>query len=215
MSVRAPAAAARTSTTRGLEFGHHRGRVAHGLGQRRRALLDAAHACCRDGGDVLVRQHLRGAIGQSAARPTRSGRLARNRSKFDCTESMTGYCSLGTGPSCASRPRSRAGRCTAARSRPAATARPACPCEMGVCESMSAMTCTRSAARLSILMADHAAHFDAQVAHGAAAIQTRDAALEVDLVALCSRGHRRCPRTSRRTGRPSWRSSSTKAPTAV
>ena len=33
----------------------------------------------------------------SAARPTRSGRLARNRSKFDCTESMTGYCSLGTG----------------------------------------------------------------------------------------------------------------------
>ena len=71
--------------------------------------------------------------------------------------------------------------------------RPVTPCsdsdasvslEIGVCESMSAMTCTRSDGALVDADGHHAAHFDAEVAHRAAAIQPRDAALEVDLVAL-------------------------------
>jgi hypothetical protein len=89
----------------------------------------------------------------SDARPTRSGRLARNRSKFDCTESMTGYLSDGT--ACMR----RFGSALASRSMYSS---PVTPCsesdasvvsEIGVLESMSAMTCTRSAARLSMRMA--------------------------------------------------------------
>ena len=96
MSCRALAAATRTSTSVALRSATHHRRIAHGAG----SVADDFSMFCMvfENAMMLSSDSTREARSTtSVARPTRSGRLASRRSKFDCTESMTGYCSLGTG----------------------------------------------------------------------------------------------------------------------
>ena len=82
---------------RGLEIGDHHGGIAHGAAAAWPTIF-SMFCMVFENAVMFSSDSTREARSTtSVARPTRSGRLARNRSKFDCTESMTGYCSLGTG----------------------------------------------------------------------------------------------------------------------
>ncbi len=88
MNWRAPAAAARTSTSVALSSAT--------TWRASRMVSGRLAAPCSMLSSVLVIESMFSSESTALARPTRSGRLERNRSKFERTESMTGYCSLGT-----------------------------------------------------------------------------------------------------------------------